>query len=114
MLILTRRIGETLKIGDEIEVTDLGINGQQIRLGIEAPKEMPVHREEVWERIRLQEAGQRKGAPPTAWRGFFFAGNEPRAQWYPGALLQPRDACQIHTNCNALAPTARSAGLVNR
>ena len=57
MLILTRRIGETLKIGDDIEVTVLGTKGNQIRLGIEAPKEVPVHREEVYERIRLEEAG---------------------------------------------------------
>ena len=57
MLILTRRTGEALKTGDEIEITVLNINGQQIRLGIEAPKDVPVHREEVWERIRLEEAG---------------------------------------------------------
>ncbi len=57
MLILTRRIGESLKIGDDIEVTVLNINGQQIRLGIEAPKAVPVHREEVYERIQLEEAG---------------------------------------------------------
>ena len=57
MLILTRRIGETLKIGGEIEVTVLGVKGNQVRLGIEAPKNVPVHREEVWERIRLEETG---------------------------------------------------------
>ena len=57
MLIPTRRTGETLKIGDDIEVTVLGTKGNQIRLGIEAPKEVPVHREEVYERIRLEEAG---------------------------------------------------------
>ena len=57
MLILARRIGETLRIGDEIEDTVLGVKGHQIHLGIEAPKEVPVHREEVWERIRLEEAG---------------------------------------------------------
>ena len=57
MLILTRRIGETLKIGDDIEVTILAIKGNQVRLGIEAPKEVTVHREEVWERILLEEAG---------------------------------------------------------
>ncbi len=57
MLILTRRTGETIFVADEIEATVLSINGQQIHLGIEAPKEVPVHREEVYERIRLQEAG---------------------------------------------------------
>lgn len=57
MLILTRRIGESLKIGNDIEVTVLSINGHQIRLGITAPKDVPVHRQEIWEKIRLQEAG---------------------------------------------------------
>ena len=57
MLILTRRTGETIFVADEIEATVLSINGQQINLGIEAPKEVPVHRDEVYERIRLQEAG---------------------------------------------------------
>ncbi len=52
MLILTRRIGETLNIGDDIQVTVLGIKGNQIRLGINAPKDVPVHREEIYERIR--------------------------------------------------------------
>jgi carbon storage regulator len=52
VLILTRRIGETLNIGDDIQVTVLGIKGNQIRLGINAPKDVPVHREEIYERIR--------------------------------------------------------------
>lgn len=58
MLILTRRTNETVMIGDEITVTVLGVKGGQVRLGIAAPKEMGVHREEVYERIkRDQQAG---------------------------------------------------------
>lgn len=51
MLILTRRVGETLVIGDAIEVTVLGVKGNQVRLGIKAPKDVAVHREEVYQRI---------------------------------------------------------------
>jgi carbon storage regulator CsrA len=51
MLILTRRVGETLMIGNEITVTVLGVKGNQIRLGIEAPKSVAVHREEIFQRI---------------------------------------------------------------
>jgi carbon storage regulator len=57
MLILTRRIGETLNIGDEIQVTVLGVKGNQVRLGINAPKDVPVHREEIYERIKAEQAG---------------------------------------------------------
>lgn len=58
MLILTRRTGETILIGDDVTVTVLGVKGGQVRLGIAAPKETPVHREEVAERI----AGEKKQA----------------------------------------------------
>jgi carbon storage regulator len=51
MLILTRRVGETLMIGDEVSVTVLGVKGNQVRLGINAPKDVAVHREEIYERI---------------------------------------------------------------
>lgn len=54
MLILTRRIGESLNIGDEIEVTLLGIKGNQIRIGIQAPEEIEIHRNEIYKKI-LQE-----------------------------------------------------------
>tara|TARA_B100000575_G_scaffold214265_1_gene175039 strand:+ start:672 stop:911 length:240 start_codon:yes stop_codon:yes gene_type:complete len=51
MLILTRRVGESLRIGDEVSVTVLGIKGSQVRLGVNAPKSVSVHREEVYDRI---------------------------------------------------------------
>lgn len=52
MLILTRKIGETLMIGDDIKITILAIKGNQVRIGIEAPKEIDVHRQEIYERIK--------------------------------------------------------------
>jgi len=51
MLILTRRVGESLRIGDDVSVTVLGIKGSQIRIGVNAPKSVAVHREEVYDRI---------------------------------------------------------------
>ncbi|GMT41290.1 MAG: hypothetical protein IEMM0001_2025 [bacterium] len=55
VLILTRRTGETLNIGDSIQVTVLGIKGNQVRIGIDAPKDIPVHREEIYEKIKHEE-----------------------------------------------------------
>lgn len=52
MLILTRRVGETLIIGDEVSVTVLGVKGNQVRLGVNAPKDVSVHREEIYQRIQ--------------------------------------------------------------
>jgi carbon storage regulator len=54
MLIVTRRIGERIMIGSDVTVTVLGMKGGQVRIGIEAPKSVPVHREEVFERIKHQ------------------------------------------------------------
>lgn len=58
MLILTRRINETLNIGDDVQVTVLGIKGNQVRIGINAPRDVPVHREEIYQRIKREERGE--------------------------------------------------------
>ena len=55
MLILTRRLGETLVIGDNITVTVLGVKGNQVRIGVDAPLDLAVHRKEVYDRIRSEE-----------------------------------------------------------
>jgi len=55
MLILTRRVGETLMIGDEVTVTVLGVKGNQVRIGVNAPKEVAVHREEIYDKIKNEE-----------------------------------------------------------
>ncbi|MBF0165253.1 MAG: carbon storage regulator CsrA [Magnetococcales bacterium] len=54
MLILTRRIGESLNIGDEIKITLLGIKGNQVRIGIDAPRDVEVHREEIYDKIKRE------------------------------------------------------------
>lgn len=55
MLILTRRVGETIMVGDNVTVTIMGVKGNQIRIGINAPKDITVHREEIYERIRREQ-----------------------------------------------------------
>ena len=57
MLILTRRIGETLMVGDDVTITVLGVKGNQVRIGVNAPKDVAVNREEIYERIQSEKAG---------------------------------------------------------
>ena len=65
MLILTRRVGETVMIGDDVTITVLGVKGNQVRVGINAPKHVAVHREEIYERIkREQQGGGPEGGGP--------------------------------------------------
>ncbi|MCP4789395.1 MAG: carbon storage regulator CsrA [Gammaproteobacteria bacterium] len=56
MLILTRRVGETLMVGDDVTVTVLGVKGNQVRIGVNAPKDVAVHREEIYQRIQNENA----------------------------------------------------------
>ena len=60
MLILTRRVGETLMIGDSVTVTVLGVKGNQVRVGVSAPKDVAVHREEIYERIQKEQEVEKK------------------------------------------------------
>ncbi len=55
MLILTRRVGETLMIGDDVTVSVLGVKGNQVRIGVNAPRDVAVHREEIYERIKREK-----------------------------------------------------------
>ena len=66
MLILTRRVGETLKIGADVDVTVLGVKGNQVRVGINAPKNVAVHREEIFERIKREQQGESQGETKPA------------------------------------------------
>ena len=63
MLILTRRVGETVMIGNDVTVTILGVKGNQVRVGINAPKNVAVHREEIYERIKREQQGGSEGEP---------------------------------------------------
>ena len=65
MLILTRRVGETLMVGDDVTVTVLGVKGNQVRIGVNAPKDVAVHREEIYDRIKKEGAGGSEGGGDT-------------------------------------------------
>ncbi len=69
MLILTRRVGETLMIGDEGTVTVLGVKGNQVRIGVNAPKDVTVHREEIYERIKREQQGGNHSADSSSSNG---------------------------------------------
>ena len=65
MLILTRRVGESLMIGDDVSITVLGIKGNQVRLGVNAPKEISVHREEIYQRIQQEKNKAQEEVSPS-------------------------------------------------
>ena len=69
MLILTRRVGETVMIGEEVTVTVLGVKGNQVRIGVNAPRDVAVHREEIFERIKREEQGDASPQPAKSGNG---------------------------------------------
>jgi carbon storage regulator len=72
MLILTRRVGETVMIGEDVTVTVLGVKGNQVRIGVNAPRDVAVHREEIFERIKREEQdGTPKASPGGNGHGTF-------------------------------------------
>jgi carbon storage regulator len=66
MLILTRRVGEAVMIGNEVTVTVLGVKGNQVRIGVNAPKDVAVHREEIYDRIKREEDQDSRSDAPSA------------------------------------------------
>jgi carbon storage regulator len=75
MLILTRRVGETIKIGQNVDVTVLGIHGHQVRIGINAPKSIAVHREEIFRRIEAEKRAGNSTTEETTTEGHPTGGN---------------------------------------
>ena len=67
MLILTRRVSETLMIGDDVTITVLGVKGNQVRIGVNAPKEVAVHREEIYQRIQNEKTGDDIDSDSEEW-----------------------------------------------
>ena len=63
MLILTRRVGETLMVGDDVTITVLGVKGNQVRLGVNAPRDIAVHREEIYQKIQSEKSSDAEGSP---------------------------------------------------
>jgi len=86
MLILTRRVGEKLVIGENVTVTVLGVKGNQIRIGIDAPPEVQVHREEIFQRI-LKEREEEKRLPVTSSQFVFTPNQRTGMLPHPGFLL---------------------------
>lgn len=66
MLILTRRIGESVVIGDDVHITVLGVKGNQVRIGVNAPKDVSVHREEIYQRIQFEKEAEGKSGNTAA------------------------------------------------
>lgn len=72
MLILSRNVGQSINVGDDVEITVLGVKGHQVRIGIAAPRDLPVHREEIYKRIQAEVSTQvPANLEPVEERGFF-------------------------------------------
>ena len=76
MLILTRRVNETLNIGDDVQVTVLGVKGNQVRIGINAPRDVAVHREEIYLRIKREERLKKTGATEESESSFDYVDDD--------------------------------------
>ncbi len=100
MLILTRRVGETVMIGNDVTVTVLGVKGNQVRIGINAPKNVAVHREEIFERIKREQQGEagrpaRPSPPPSS---------SPSELIFNGCARRPRLAL-LHSSVRSRQPS---------